>query len=142
MSSVLFWKLGKEFYHASRDQLVKNQEHLVSFPCYYLAGHSIELSLKAFLFGNNYSVSDLRKRKYGHDLESLLDEAIKNDFENECALSFHEKLNLERLNNYYKEKELEYLESQIYALPEMQKAVELAGKVSNKLARFISGQHV
>jgi hypothetical protein len=44
-------------------------------PYYFLLGQSIELSLKAFLLGRGVPLKELRSRKYGHNLETLLDEA-------------------------------------------------------------------
>ena len=45
------------------------------FTAYYLLGHSLELLLKSFLIGRGTEVSELRSRKYGHDLEKLLTES-------------------------------------------------------------------
>jgi hypothetical protein len=53
-------------------------------PAYYLAFHSIELSLKAYLLSKGEELKQLPMR-YGHDLQHLYDSAmvlgLKNDFE-------------------------------------------------------------
>ena len=47
----------------------------LSLTAYYLLGHSIELSLKAFLLGRGVPIRTLRSKAYGHDLAALLHEA-------------------------------------------------------------------
>ena len=42
---------------------------------FYLIGHSIELSLKAFLLGRGVSVTVLKSKRFGHDLSALLVES-------------------------------------------------------------------
>lgn len=57
------WKRAKEFAEAAGvvADAARNQ---LSVPAYYLWGHSIELSLKAFLFDSGVPLQEL-KRKYG-----------------------------------------------------------------------------
>lgn len=45
-------------------------EFVSPIPAYYLALHSIELTLKAFLRHKGLTVRELRSRKYGHDLRA------------------------------------------------------------------------
>ena len=42
-------------------------------PIFYLFGQSIELSLKAYLLGQETPIKILSSRAYGHDLNALLD---------------------------------------------------------------------
>lgn len=46
-------------------------------PIRYLYSHSIELYLKSFLRLKGLTVSELRSRKYGHDMEKLLARSIE-----------------------------------------------------------------
>ncbi|MCA0393977.1 MAG: hypothetical protein LCH70_07650 [Proteobacteria bacterium] len=46
-----------------------------SAPAFMLVGHSIELSLKAFLLARGVPLDALRLKPYGHDLVALLQEA-------------------------------------------------------------------
>ena len=46
-------------------------------PTEFLYWHSIELFLKAYLLADGMELSELRKRKYGHNLSALTEEAKK-----------------------------------------------------------------
>lgn len=56
-------------------------------PAYYLALHSIELSLKAYLRHHGLTARELRSKKYGHDIRACYQKA------NELGLSDHFKMN-------------------------------------------------
>lgn len=45
-------------------------EHVSPVPAYYLAMHSIELSLKAYMCSRGMTVDDLAKKEYGHNLRA------------------------------------------------------------------------
>jgi hypothetical protein len=46
-------------------------------PAYFLAFHSIELSLKAYLLNAGLSLDELSSKKYGHRLQKLYDKAMQ-----------------------------------------------------------------
>ena len=53
----------------------------VFFALYNVLGFCVELYLKAFLSKVGMDEKNLRSKKYGHNLENLLDEAIKRGFD-------------------------------------------------------------
>ena len=64
------WRYAKEFFEAAKkiQEPSNSIQQKISIPAYYLLGHSIELSLKAFLKAQGFTIEKL-KNKYGHDLE-------------------------------------------------------------------------
>lgn len=93
LKSFGFWSHAEQYLLAAEKvkkpaipQKGKSRFKLI-LPAYYLVGHSIELSLKSFLSAKGYSHSELRKQKYGHDLESLLSECTRRKLGREVNLS-------------------------------------------------------
>ncbi|MGJ4953309.1 hypothetical protein [Bradyrhizobium sp. HKCCYLS20291] len=72
----------------------------------YLACHSIELALKAFLTLKNSSLKDARR--FSHDIQKLLEEALKRGLEEYASLSSEQKETIARASSYYNEKVFEY----------------------------------
>ena len=112
-----FWSHAKEFLSATnvvKDPRESNNGRIdfsLIVPAYYLVGHSIELSLKSYLAAKGYKVSELRSKKYGHDLEKLLIEARRRNLGREVKLSKHQVKAIKLLNDTYKSKRFEYLVS-------------------------------
>lgn len=115
------WKLGKDFRKYAELMIVNKIESADSRILYFMIGHSFELVLKAFLLTqfnsntkNNYTINELRSRRYGHKLKKLFDEAVK--FENFKSIVKDDN-NLEsyidNIDVYYKDKDFEYLETGI-----------------------------
>jgi hypothetical protein len=71
MTPGMFLVYAEEFLAAAE---CANKKKLL-IPKYYLLGHSIELSLKAFLMKRGNKLSDLRSHKFGHNLYALLRES-------------------------------------------------------------------
>ena len=108
----------------------------LSLVAYYLAGHSIELSLKAFLLGRGLPIETLRSRKYGHDLSALLLESRKRKLGNCVKLSRRELAVVHTLNDCYAAKELEYLFHGTRTLPPYSQVVALATKLHDGVAPY------
>jgi len=72
----------------------------------YLACHSIELSLKAFLALNGERLSGAKR--FGHDLSSLLEKAKIQELEDVVALTTEELNEIIKASPYYNEKVFEY----------------------------------
>lgn len=53
----------------------RGEDAVAPFTAYFLAAHSIELSLKAFLRHNGFTVKALRSRALGHDLTACYQKA-------------------------------------------------------------------
>jgi hypothetical protein len=102
-------------------------------PAYYLIGHSIELSLKAFLRGRGVPLKTLRSRAFGHDLEALLKESRKRKLGNEVKLNKAEINAILLLNRTYKSKEFEYIVTGSVTLPTYAVISKTADKLSNGL---------
>ena len=75
---------------------------------YYLFGHSIELSLKAFLLKSGISATVLKRRPFCHDLEALLERSIDLGIRDVWRDNAHDALSVHWLNQIYSEKWLEY----------------------------------
>ena len=118
-----------EFSDAARAVIANGNK--VSLPAYYLLGHSIELSLKAFLLVRGISLDRLRSKNYGHDLVALLSEARRHRLGNEAPLKPRDIGVIQLLNFDYVAKRYEYRESRIYYIPD----ASLAQDVTDRLVR-------
>ena len=105
-----------------------------SLPAYFLVGHSIELSLKAFLFARGAKVNQLRK--YSHDLEKLITESRRRKLGREVKLTKEHISAIKLLNAPYKHKLLEYSEVGTYTLPQYWLICEVASNLVNGLYPF------
>ena len=101
-----------------------------------LLGHSIELSLKAFLAARGVSVADLKSRKYGHDLKALLTEARKRRLGLEVKLTPVDIGVIKLLNFDYVAKRFEYRETGVYHLPLINLAEEVTLKLVKGLKKY------
>lgn len=84
-------------------------EIIAPIPVMYLASHSIELCLKAYLLYKAVPLSELKKRDYGHDLIKCLKKANKLGLGDHVNLDDSELNALTLLNNLYLRKELNYI---------------------------------
>ncbi len=109
----------------------------VSMVAYYLVGHTIELTLKSYLFAKGYTLSDLRNpKKFGHSISKLLDECRKRKIGREVKLSKAEITAIHSLNDEYKTKRFEYIEYGMYRLPDYLFTRGVAEKLVNGLQRY------
>jgi hypothetical protein len=88
-----------------------------SLPAYYLWGHSIELSLKAFLLACGVPLRKLKSKDFGHNLNALVDEAQRRDIKKVVHLYKRELLEIATLSSQYEAKYFEYHETDDYTLP-------------------------
>lgn len=103
---------------------------------YYLLGHSIELSLKGFLFGRGVKYNKLRYKPYSHDLDKLITESRKRRLGLLIKLSTTEVGLIKLLSISYSAKLLEYTEVGLYKLPEYVALYELASKLAKAIKPF------
>ncbi|MET0029742.1 MAG: hypothetical protein ABW101_19080 [Candidatus Thiodiazotropha sp.] len=82
----------------------------INMTAYYLLGHSIELSLKAFLFGRGINYNELRYKPYGHDLSYLITESRNKRLGLQAKLTKNEIELIKLLSISYSTKLLEYTE--------------------------------
>ena len=115
------WCLAEEYYKAGRTLFLKGKKNInYGIPCYYLYCHSIELSLKAFLLGRGINQNELKKRKYGHNLEALLNEARRRKLGREVKLDKNDLKMIKFFNVLYSNKEFEY--SERWSVPQVPNA--------------------
>jgi hypothetical protein len=77
---------------------------------YYLICHSIELSLKSFLFSTaGFKKKD--RKKLNHDLEKALDAAENKGLCDHLEVTSNDRDTLQKANKLYSKKEFEYFES-------------------------------
>jgi hypothetical protein len=105
----------------------------ITLTAYYLVGHSIELSLKAFLLGRGVSIGKLRSKLYGHNLAALLSEARRRKLGNLAKLSRQDIAVINVLNECYGVKELEYAFTGARRLPHYSVTVSLAKHLLDSL---------
>jgi hypothetical protein len=106
-----------------------------SFPAYFLVGHSIELSLKAFLLAKGVGISQLRN-KFGHDLAKLISECRRRKLGRQSKLSKNQVRDVKLLGFAYKSKLLEYIEVGTYSLPQYWIICEIAATLIHDLKPF------
>ena len=117
------WQYAKT-YAAAGD--VVNREGLV-VPTYFLHGHSIELSLKAFLRGAGFTLQQLQQ--IGHDLNKALESAEAHGLRRFVEFSDADAVVINLLTQGYKDKELEYMVTGVKNLPRL----DLLSSLSNRL---------
>ncbi len=139
-----FWSHAKEYLLAAKkvkdpsiDYKGKSKFELI-LPAYYLIGHSIELALKSYLSAKGYPHSELRKKKFGHDLENLLNECTRRKLGREVKLSKYQVQSIILLNKTYRNKKFEYLEYDNFRLPEYRYIFDVAQDLLNGLSRYAS----
>lgn len=76
---------------------------------YYLVCHSIELSLKSFLFSAGFKKKD--RKRLNHDLEKALIAAETNGLLTHIDVTNEDRKTIEKANRLYPKKEFEYFES-------------------------------
>ena len=132
-----FWTLSEQFCIAA-ERLEKSCKRLgtivlrgpVTIPILYLFGHSIELSLKAYLLTKGLSVANVKA--LGHDLDTLLAEACHHGLDDVAPLTAKDKGRIAFVNEWYVIKRLEYPRSGWLPIVE-------AGDVARRLLTGLKG---
>lgn len=113
------WRYSKGFADAGDVVYIANlpgkyipgYPYIPPIPAYYLMGHSIELSFKAFLRGHGVPVKELRRRPLGHDLSALYERAKRHQLAERVQLSPKDVELVHLLNRDYMNKRFEYIET-------------------------------
>jgi len=105
-------RYAHEFMEAALavDEKIGNQagfEIVAPIPVLYLAGHSIELSLKAYLLSHGVSLRELRR--YGHNLHASFRKAKELGLLSHVQFTVSEEGAFEILDGLYSTKQLEYI---------------------------------
>lgn len=83
-------------------------EIVAPIPVMYLIGHSMELSLKAFLVHNGVGLRELRT-EFRHDLHKCLEKAKELGLLGQVKFDDHELAAFSDLDHLYSTKQLEYI---------------------------------
>lgn len=134
-TSAGLWRFGRDYLHAATlvHAGVKNK---FSVPAYYLVGHAIELTLKAFLVARGVPVTELAKRRYGHNLVALLNRARRHRLGQFVKLDRSEIEAIGDLNAQYADKRFEYIVSGPASLPPFAGLVFLTTALVTSLEQF------
>ncbi|WP_347986225.1 hypothetical protein [Methylomonas sp. AM2-LC] len=103
-------------------------QYNMQYPIFYLFGHSIELSLKAFLFSSGMTANELKK--IGHDISKLFVEAQTRNIQSLVEFNCIDIGVIQLLNIDYSSKKFEYRDSGgTYYLPNIAVTEEIARKL-------------
>lgn len=116
-SSLGLWTQANDFHSASCVLANSDHSHLIG-PSYYLVLHSIELALKAYLRGYGFSLESLNKLSC--DLRKTLNNAINSNLNSYIKLSAVDLKAISSINEYYKNKGLQYMASVDKSYPSVQ----------------------
>lgn len=134
--ALAFWKRAKEFADAA-SLVAEAAGGQVSLPAYYLWGHSIELSLKVFLIGQDISLEELKSRDLGHNLTSLLKKAETLGINKAAHLYPADIGVITVLTEDYAGKKFEYGETTQFRLPFM----HLTKRTAERLVFLLNPNH-
>lgn len=111
-------------------------QRIPPIPALYLAGHSLELSLKAYLAYRGVPLKTLR-REYGHELHGALRKAKELGLGDSVTLDGAEEAAVEILDDLYSTKQLEYIVTGAKVYP-VWGLIETSGvKVFNAVAAVV-----
>ena len=126
---------AQEFF-AAGDVVLRATGDKVSIPAYFLFGHSIELSLKAFLLAKGVKIKVLKGRKFGHDLSSLLGAAQERGLATVLRIKDREAGTIELLSYDYMAKRFEYHVTDTYYLPFIEVTRDVTENLAYRLEPF------
>lgn len=132
-------RYAREFFEAALavdDKMGQNSLHAPT-PALYLMGHSIELSLKAFLLNHEVPLRQLRSKTFGHDLHASIRKAKELGLESLVKLGTAEAGSLELLNDLYSTKQLEYIVSGYKSYPIFGLVETTAARLFNAICRDV-----
>lgn len=129
---------AREFALVARAALNASLETKAMMPLHYLWGHAIELALKAFLLQQGVPVAMLKDhRRYGHNLEALLKDAMSRDNANVLRLTPAECAAIKVINIDYRAKRFEYRERGKYSILDTALADRVVNNTVNRVGSFL-----
>lgn len=128
-----FLKYSKDFFKAA--ETIYPEKDFTPVP-YFLYSKSIELSLKSFLLTKDDFNKNILKKKYGHNLEKLINKGIEYDLLPILEISEEEKNLLSEITTLYNvtNKSFEYFNATEAAMgynnfPDLAKVREISKKL-------------
>ena len=113
-------------------------EIVAPIPALYLVGHSIELSLKAYLLHKGVPLRELRgKRHFGHSLHTCLRKSKELGLLRHVQFTEQEEGAFEILDNLYSTKQLEYIVTGAKHFPVFGLIEVLAVKLFNAVSGIV-----
>jgi len=122
----------------SVDNVVGNRqgyEIVAPIPALYLVGHSIELSLKAFLLHRGASPREIRH--FGHDLHAAFRKSKEVGLLDHVKFTAPEEAAVEILNSLYSTKQLEYIVTGAKQFPLFGLIEGFSAKLFNAVAALV-----
>lgn len=110
-------------------------EIVAPIPALYLIGHSIELSLKAYLLGQGVNLGQLRH--FGHNLDKCIRKAKELGLLSHVQFSVPEEGAFELLDGLYSTKQLEYIITGTKHFPIFGLVVVFAAKLFNAVSGVV-----
>jgi HEPN domain-containing protein len=132
-SAENFLKMAENFCKSAKI-LSNNIDAIRPFPfasIFFCAGHSVELSLKASLIKSGKKEKDIKD--YRHDLSKLIEDNEKIGFE----INNEQKLNIDTINEIYKNHDFRYPNMEIMILPSHQDAIRVSEEILNLVKEII-----
>lgn len=108
------WTDAREMFDAA-ELITANPKLALSSAAFYMAGHGLEVSFKAYLRSKGHSLAALRA--IGHDIEKAAHEASMHGLNCCYRLSELDSTAIALLTPYYKRKHFEYRVSGYQQLP-------------------------
>ena len=104
-------KRQKKLLGPSQEPPLDLQGEIAPFAIYYNFLHGVELGLKAYLrHVDAVTLKNLKSRRFGHNLASLLDEALKHGLCSQCPeLTVTNLAVIRSLSPIYADKQFEYI---------------------------------
>ncbi len=106
------WRFAEAYLNAAKMQPAAPT---ASFVSYFLYGHGLELTLKAFLVSQGST--NTRLKRIGHDLTRALRAAGKHQTFGRVPITDRDRTIIAWLNSYYRDKEFEYLVTGFKSFP-------------------------
>ncbi len=107
VSPYFFILYAEDFLAASHSHVAPRTFSPVE---YYLACHSMELSLKAYLLFRGIPKDEIRQRHYGHNLDNILEKCLELGISNLVDITDSDRTLVAQLNEWYSRKGFEYFE--------------------------------
>lgn len=127
-------RYAREFTQAAQ-LVVQASPGTFSTAAHFLASHSIELSLKAFLSGRGVPLDELAF-KYGHKLDELLDKALSLKLTRILSINADEQSTIRMLGQHHSAQRFRYIETGTFAVPPWMMVTVVSFKLSHGLEKF------
>jgi hypothetical protein len=127
------WRLAEQYLKAAA--ALNPGTSANSFVSYFLYGHGLELTLKAFLVSQGST--NKRLKRIGHDLRRALRAASKHPSFSKVRMSDKDSTVISWLSAYYRDKEFEYLVTGYKSFPALTEVRDVCDRLHKDLKPLI-----